>query len=73
MDHIVNGAEDGHVGGGGVEYGGEGIIADPEMDGIEVDGCGSHSKGGHRAGIGGGAKGWYYSHTFFVLELTLPF
>ncbi|KAI4135949.1 MAG: hypothetical protein LQ347_000235 [Umbilicaria vellea] len=57
MDHIVNRAEDGHVGEGEIEHDEEGIITDPEMDGIEVDGCGSHSKGGHRAGVGGGAEG----------------
>lgn len=73
MDHIVNRAEDGHVGEGEIEHDEEGIITDPEMDGIEVDGCGSHSKGGHRAGVGGGAEGWYYSHAFFVSELTLQF
>ena len=41
------------------------------MNGIEVDGDGSRSKGGYGAGVGGGTKGWYYSRGFFVLELTL--
>ncbi len=57
VDHHVNGAEDGPRDEDVVEYGGEDINADPEMDGIEVDGDGFHSKGGHRAGVGGDAEG----------------
>ena len=43
------------------------------MNGIEVDGDGSRSKGGHGAGVGGSTEGWYYSRAFFILELTLQF
>ena len=71
MDHNMNGVEDGPGDEDGVEYGGEDIITDPEMNGIEVDGDGSRNKGGHGAGVGGGTEGWYYSRAFFVIELTL--
>ncbi|KAL9023570.1 MAG: hypothetical protein Q9196_007121 [Gyalolechia fulgens] len=51
MHHSVIGAEDGH-GDDGVKYGGEDIIADPEMEGLEVDGEGFYSKDGHPADVG---------------------
>ena len=73
IDHHANLAENGPEDEDGVEHGGEDAITDPEMDGIEVYGDGSHSKGGHRAGFGGDAEGWCYPRPFFVLELTLQF
>ena len=57
IDHHANLAENWPEDEDGVEHGGEDAITDPEMDGIEVYGDGSHSKGGHRAGFGGDAEG----------------
>ncbi|KAL8809568.1 MAG: hypothetical protein Q9223_007908 [Gallowayella weberi] len=57
MHHSVNGAEDGIGDGDGVKHGGEGVIADPEMEGLEVDGEGFHGKDGHTAGVGCDAEG----------------
>ena len=73
MDHNVNGAGDEPGDEDGVEYGGEAPIVDPGMDGIEVDGGGPHSKGDHRAKVGGDAEGWCYPYVSFVSELTLQF
>ena len=58
--HSVNGAEDGHGDGDGdgLKHGGEGVIADPEMEGLEVDGEWFYSEDGHRAGVGVNAEGW---------------
>lgn len=58
MHHSVNGAEDGPGDGDGVKHGGEDVIADPKMEGLEVDGEGFHGKDGHRAGVGVDAEGW---------------
>ncbi|KAL8959486.1 MAG: hypothetical protein Q9193_003661, partial [Seirophora villosa] len=57
MDHNMNGAEDEPADEDGVEYGGQDIITDPEINSIEVDGDGSRSKDGHGAGVGGGTGG----------------
>ena len=57
MDPYVNEPEDRPGDEDIVVYSGEDIIADPETDGIEVDGDGFHSKGDHRAGAGGDAQG----------------
>ena len=72
VDHSGNGAGDGPRDEDRVEHGGEATFADPEMDSI-VDGDGPHSKGDHRAGVGGDAEGWYYPRVSFVSELTLQF
>ena len=53
MDHNVVGAWDKDE----VGHGGEDAIADPEMDGIGVDGEGSHGKDSYRARVGGDAEG----------------
>lgn len=58
MDYNVHGAGDGHRSRDGLEHSREDIIADPDVDGVELDGDRSYSKGGHRAGAGGGAEGW---------------
>lgn len=57
MHHSVNGAEDGPGDGDGGKHGGEDVIADPEMEGLEVDGGGFHGKDGRRAGVGVDAEG----------------
>ncbi|KAL8799826.1 MAG: hypothetical protein Q9200_007435 [Gallowayella weberi] len=57
LHHSVNGAEDGIGDGDGVKHGGEDVIADPEMEGLEVDGEGFHGKDGHTAGVGVDAEG----------------
>ena len=56
IDHHAHVAENGLE--DGAEHGGEDTTTDREIDGIEVYGDGSHSKGGHRAGFGGDAEGW---------------
>ena len=67
MGNIKDGqAEDGPGDEGWVEHGGDFVIADPEMDGIEVDGDGSHGKDCYRAGVGGDAEGWWYPSGFSV-------
>ena len=48
----------------------EEVIADPEMNGIEVNTDGSLSKDGHRADVGGDAGGWCYPCASFISELT---
>lgn len=58
MHHSVNGAEDGPGNGDGVKHSEEDVIADPKIEGFEVDGEGFHSKDGYRAGVGVDAKGW---------------
>lgn len=58
MHHSVDGAEDGPGDGDGVKDGGEDVIADPEMEGLELDGEGFHGKDGHKAGVGVDAEGW---------------
>lgn len=60
IDHHANLAGNGPEDEDGVEHGREDAITDPEMDGIEVYGDGSHSTGGHRAGVGGDAEGLRY-------------
>ncbi|KAI4218381.1 MAG: hypothetical protein L6R36_008984 [Xanthoria steineri] len=57
MHHSVNRAEDGPGNGDGVKYSGEDVIADPEMEGLEVDGEGFHGKDGQTAGVGVDAEG----------------
>ncbi|KAI4260742.1 MAG: hypothetical protein LQ352_000134 [Teloschistes flavicans] len=57
MHHSVDGAEDGPGDGDGVKDGGEDVIADPEMEGLELDGEGFHGKDGHKAGVGVDAEG----------------
>ncbi|KAL9628380.1 MAG: hypothetical protein Q9164_007299, partial [Protoblastenia rupestris] len=57
MHHSVNRAKDGPGDGDGVKHCGEDVIADPEMEGFEVDGEGFHSKDGHRAGVGVDTEG----------------
>lgn len=73
MDHIVNGVENKHVGGNGVKHGEKNNIANRELDGIEMDGYGSHHENNHKVGVGGVVKSWYYFRVFLVSELTLPF
>ena len=58
MHHSVDGAEDRPGDGDGVMDGGENIIADPEMEGLEVDGGGFYGKDDRRAGVGVDAEGW---------------
>ena len=58
MGYNVDWDEDGPGNEDGVERGGEDVIADPEMDGIGVDGEGSHGKDDPMVGVGGGAEGW---------------
>lgn len=58
MHYSVNGAEDGPGDGDGIKHGGEDDIADPEMEGLKVDGEGFHSKDGHMAGVGVDTEGW---------------
>ena len=41
----------------------EDIIADREINGVEVDGNGSQSKDGHRVGARGNTKGRWYPYT----------
>jgi len=54
----IHGAEDGPRDEDGVSQGGEDVIVDAEMDGVDVDdGDGSHSKYSHRAGAGVDAEG----------------
>lgn len=57
MDRNVHEVKDGPGDEDGVEHSGEDVIADPETDGIEVNGDGSRSKDGHRATVGGDAEG----------------
>ena len=57
MHHSVNRAEDGH--GDGLKHGGEDVIADSEMEGLEVDGEWFYSEDGHSAGVGVDAEGWW--------------
>ena len=73
IDHNTIVAEDGPGDEDGLEHGGENAIADPEPNGIEVYGDRSHSRGGHKAGVGGNAEGWCYPRASFVSELTLQF
>ena len=42
----------------GIKYSGEDIIADPEIEGLKVDGKGFYSKDGYRAGVSVDAEGW---------------
>ena len=58
MHYSINGSEDGPGNWDRVKYGGEDVIADPEMEGLEVDGEGFYYKDGHRAGVGVNAEGW---------------
>ena len=71
VDHSGNGPGDGPGDEDGVEHSEDATIADPGMDGIEMDGDGPHNKGGHRAEVSGDAEGWCYPHVSFVSELTL--
>jgi len=57
VDRNVHEVKDGPGDEDGVEHSGEDVIADPETDGIEVNGDGSRSKDGHRATVGGDAEG----------------
>ena len=58
MHRSINRAEDRPGDGDGVKYGGEDVIADPEMEGLEVDGEGFYGKDGHTAGVGVDTEGW---------------
>ena len=51
MHYSVNRAKDGPGNGDGVKYSGEDIIADPEIEGLKVDGKGFYSKDGQTAGV----------------------
>ena len=58
MDYNINGAEDGPGDEDEVVHSGEDVIADSEMDGIEADGNGCHSKNGIRVEAGVDDEGW---------------
>lgn len=71
MNYNINRAKDGPRDEDGIAHGGEDVIADPEMDSIEVDDSdGSHSKDCCRAGVGGDAERWWHLRAFFVSEMT---
>ena len=57
IHHSVNRAKDRPGNGDGVKHSGEDVIADPEIEGLEVDGEGFHSKDGYRAGVSVDAEG----------------
>ena len=51
MHYSVNRAKDRFGNGDGIKYSGEDIIADPELEGLKIDGKGFYSKDGYRAGV----------------------
>ena len=72
MDYNIDRVEDGPGDDNGVAHSGKDIIADSEMDGIEVDDGGrSYSEDGHKAGVGGNVEGRWHLRSSFVSGLTL--
>ena len=74
IEHNGNGAGDRPGNEDEVEYGGDDVIVDPVIDGIEMDNRdGPQIKDGHSLGVGGNGEGWCHPRASFALELTLQF
>lgn len=58
MHYSVIRAKDRPGDGDGVKYSGKDVIADPEIEGLKVDGEGFYDKGGYRASVGIDTEGW---------------
>lgn len=73
MHHNIDGAEDGPGDGDGVMDGGEDVIADPEMEGLEVDGGDSMARTVAGLALASMRKVGDNRVSFFGSELTLQF